>query len=60
MRVLRYNKDSLITILSSFEYDPLISFRFLIPLILKQNKEQKNYHPILRKNYRISESLKEG
>ena len=60
MRVLRYNKDSLIAILSAFVHDPLISFRFLIPLILKQNKEQKNYLPILRKNYRISESLKEG
>ena len=41
MRVLRYNKDSLIAILSTFVYDPLISFRHLIPLILKQNKEQK-------------------
>ena len=64
MRVLRYNKDSLIAILSAFVHDPLISFRFLIPLILKQNKEQKNYYPTTRKasnfNSRISESLKEG
>ena len=65
MRVLRYNKDSLITILTAFVHDPLISFRFLIPLILKQNKEQKIFHPSgIRRNStlngRISESLKEG
>jgi FKBP12-rapamycin complex-associated protein len=35
MRVLRMNKDSLIAILASFVHDPLISFRLMIPLILK-------------------------
>ena len=39
MRVLRSNKDSLIAILTAFVHDPLISFRLLIPLIMKQNKK---------------------
>ena len=39
MRVLRMNQDSLITILAAFVHDPLISFRFLIPLLLKQTKK---------------------
>ena len=39
MRVLRTNQDSLIAILSAFVHDPLISFRFLIPLIMKQNRK---------------------
>ena len=46
MRILRNNKDSLIAILSAFIHDPLISFRFLIPLLLKSNKENKNYNYI--------------
>ena len=41
MRDLRYNKDSLITILTTFVLDSLISFRFLI---LIQNKEQKYFN----------------
>ncbi len=41
MRVLRANKDSLVAILASFVHDPLISFRLLLPLILKQQKLKK-------------------
>ena len=39
MRVLRSNKDSLIAILIAFVHDPLISFKLLIPLIMKSNKK---------------------
>jgi len=41
MRVLRSNKDSLIAILASFVHDPLISFRLLIPFILKSSRIKK-------------------
>jgi FKBP12-rapamycin complex-associated protein len=41
MRVLRSNKDSLIAILASFVHDPLISFRLLIPFILKSSRVKK-------------------
>ena len=40
MRVLRANKDSLIAILTAFVHDPLISFRLLIPLIMKAAKRK--------------------
>ena len=38
MRVLRNNKDSLIAILNTFIHDPLVSFRSLIPLIMKERE----------------------
>ena len=40
MRVVRENKDSLNVILAAFVHDPLISFRLLIPLIMKQSKNK--------------------
>ena len=40
MRVIRENKDSLNVILAAFIADPLISFRLLIPLIMKQVKNK--------------------
>ena len=52
MRVLRENKDSLNIILAAFVHDPLISFRLLIPLIMKQNKNKFNKEEIKeRKGY---------
>jgi FKBP12-rapamycin complex-associated protein len=42
MRVLRANKDSLIAILTAFVHDPLISFRLLIPLILKATRVRRH------------------
>ena len=39
MRVLRQNKDSLIQLLTAFVHDPLISFRLLIPLIMKKHNQ---------------------
>jgi FKBP12-rapamycin complex-associated protein len=50
MRVIRENKDSLNVILAAFMSDPLISFRLLIPLIMKQVKNKNKY---------ISNDLKE-
>jgi FKBP12-rapamycin complex-associated protein len=41
MRVARENKDSLNVILAAFVHDPLISFRLLIPLIMKQAKKKR-------------------
>ena len=38
MELMRDNKDSLLAILGSFLYDPLISFRLMIPIIIKQKK----------------------
>ena len=40
MRVVREHKDSLNVILAAFVHDPLISFRLLIPLIMKQTKNK--------------------
>ena len=40
MRVVRENKDSLNVILAAFVHDPLISFRLLIPLLMKQSKNK--------------------
>jgi len=42
MELLRENKDSLLAILGSFLYDPLISFRLMIPMIIKQKKLEGN------------------
>ena len=42
MELMRENKDSLLAILGSFLYDPLISFRLMIPMIIKQKKFQAN------------------
>jgi FKBP12-rapamycin complex-associated protein len=47
MRVLRQNKDSLIQLLTAFVHDPLISFRLLIPLIMKKHNNQ--FHINLKK-----------
>ena len=43
MRVIRENKDSLNVILAAFVHDPLISFRLLIPLIIKQARNKSRY-----------------
>ena len=43
MELLRNNKDSLLAILGSFIYDPLISFRLMIPMIMKMKKQNNNY-----------------
>ena len=59
MRVLRMNQDSLITILAAFVHDPLISFRFLIPLLLKQTKKNTYVYTSNNTNS-ASESLKEN
>ena len=40
MELLRYNKDSLLAILGSFIHDPLISFRLMIPMIMKKRKRE--------------------
>jgi FKBP12-rapamycin complex-associated protein len=40
MELLRNNKDSLLAILGSFIHDPLISFRLMIPMILKKRKRE--------------------
>ncbi len=66
MELLRNNKDSLLAILGSFLYDPLISFRLMIPMILKTKNKNKNYsnndeifisEEDIRQNAVISKSL---
>ena len=39
MELLRNNKDSLMAILGSFIHDPLISFRLMIPMIMKNKNK---------------------
>jgi FKBP12-rapamycin complex-associated protein len=39
MELLRDNKDSLMAILGSFLHDPLISFRLMVPMIMKNKKD---------------------
>ena len=38
MKLLRKKKDSLLAILGSFIHDPLISFRLMIPMIMRKRK----------------------
>ena len=42
MRVLRINKNSLLAILASFIHDPLVSFRLMIPMLMKRNKNSQD------------------
>jgi FKBP12-rapamycin complex-associated protein len=68
MELLRNNKDSLLAILGSFLYDPLISFKLMIPMIIKQkrmedktlkkkkNKFNENYNN--KNNYNDSQYMK--
>ena len=44
MELLRTNKDSLLAILGSFLYDPLISFKLMIPMIIKQKRLEEQSH----------------
>jgi FKBP12-rapamycin complex-associated protein len=44
MELLRNNKDSLLAILGSFLYDPLISFKLMIPMIIKQKRLEDKSH----------------
>ena len=39
MKLLRSKKDSLLAILGSFIHDPLISFRLMIPMIIRRKKK---------------------
>ena len=39
MKLLRSKKDSLLAILGSFIHDPLISFRLMIPMIIRKKKK---------------------
>ena len=54
MELLRYNKDSLLAILGSFIHDPLISFRLMIPMIMKKRK--RNMKKIKKKKKNIKEN----
>ena len=58
MRVVREHKDSLNVILAAFVHDPLISFRLLIPLIMKQAKN-KNRNDISEEKDEIKEEKNE-
>ena len=70
MELLRDNKDSLMAILGSFIHDPLISFRLMIPMIIKNKKKdiygndnkfkpkRKKNDKIINNNNNISTSLK--
>ena len=62
MKILRENKDSLLAILASFVHDPLISFRLMIPMIVKKNRNtlnEKNSSKILNNKEGIKERTNE-
>jgi FKBP12-rapamycin complex-associated protein len=46
MELLRENRESLLSILNTLVYDPLVTFRLMIPLIMKK----KENHKILKNN----------
>ncbi len=56
MRICRNNMDSLLAILKSFIHDPLISFRLMIPMIMKKNKMLHNINNSIRKNSNTEEN----
>jgi FKBP12-rapamycin complex-associated protein len=50
MNLLRKNKDSLIAILSALIHNPLISFRLMIPMIIKKQKYKKMINNLENEN----------
>jgi FKBP12-rapamycin complex-associated protein len=50
MNLLRRNKDSLIAILSALIHNPLISFRLMIPMIIKKQKYKKTINNFENEN----------
>ena len=42
MELLRANRDSLVAILNSLVYDPLVSFKLMLPMIMKMKEKEKN------------------
>ena len=42
MELLRTNRDSLVAILNSLVYDPLISFKLMLPMIMKLKEKDQN------------------
>ena len=50
MQLLRTNKDSLLAILNTLVYDPLVSFRLMIPLLMKKKEKEQEKSNIPSKN----------
>ena len=50
MELLRDNKDSLLAILGSFLHDPLISFRLMIPMIMKNTLDEFENNSKFKRN----------
>ena len=44
LELLRDNKDSLLAILNTLVYDPLVSFRLMVPYLMKM--KEKEYRSI--------------
>ena len=57
MELLRDNKDSLIAILNSLVYDPLVSFRLMIPLLMKMKEKKEEKEKISHKEIKQINSL---
>ena len=60
MQLLRDNKDSLLAILGSFIHDPLISFRLMIPMIMKKRKRNMQKVEFKKKKKNIKDEGKDG
>ena len=58
MELLRKEKDSLLAILGSFVYDPFISFRLMIPMIIKKRKINEQIKMAQYKNNNKNENEK--
>jgi len=54
MELLRNNRDSLVAILNSLVYDPLVSFKLMLPMIMKMKEKE---HNIINQNININNSL---
>ena len=60
MTLLRKNRDSLMAILSALIHNPLISFRLMIPMIMKKQKNKKivsNYESDNKSNSVIDDNI---
>ena len=55
MQLLRDNRDSLLAILNTLVYDPLVSFRLMVPYLMKMKEKEKEKNKAMSFNSPINE-----
>ena len=55
MQLLRDNRDSLLAILNTLVYDPFVSFRLMVPYLMKMKKKEKEKNKAISFNSPINE-----